>query len=662
MSAIAGVYRLNGRPVETPIMGEMVDRMHHRGPDAQNYWSRGSVGLGHGMLHTTPESFHATLPHESAQSGCVITADARIDNRDELLSDLRLHSGPDQVIPDSTLILRAYEKWGRDCVNHLLGAFVFAIWDPREHQLFCAQDHFGIRPFYYYHEQGELFAFASEIKALFALESAPKELNEVRIAEHLLAPIEEDVTRTYFKHIRRTAPAHTLVVKPDSITTQQYWALDPDRELQLSSDEEYTQRFRELFEEAVRVRLRSTRPIGSELSGGLDSSSVTCQAAQILRDSGKDATLHTFSGVFKNPLSEDEHPYINAVLEKYNELESHLIWGDEKSPLAEWDVLYEYLDGACEAPNVYFPMRVNKLAQDKGIRVVLSGYDGDTTISHGRGYFYQLRNEGRWLKLVKEVGAYSKGIGESPRGAIWSWIKGPLCSLPGMPTLVKARQYATSFFSHQKDDRQETEAVPAWKRALSSDLSEIVDVYLDEEDAPKPSTEREQHYQRLTRPVMTRIPYLGSHIGSISSVVHRYPFFDKNLVEFCLALPPQQKIRNGWSRLILRQGMEDVLPSPVQWRAGKTDYSMQLEDLLNKYERDLFEELGSGNLGAIDPFVDPEFLGESVPKFLDGRSNTREMGEGLVVWRALALALWLEQREPSPRTPSVEPMDEKSLI
>lgn len=129
VSGIAGIYYLDGRPVGDEI-DRMVDIMEHRGPDEQSTWINGSAGLGHCMLHTTSESLHASLPQESAQSGCVITADVRIDNRGDLINDLRLSTGPDRVIPDSTLILRAYEKWGRDCVNHLLGAFVFAVWDP----------------------------------------------------------------------------------------------------------------------------------------------------------------------------------------------------------------------------------------------------------------------------------------------------------------------------------------------------------------------------------------------------------------------------------------------------------------------------------------------------------------------------------------------------
>jgi asparagine synthase (glutamine-hydrolysing) len=644
MSGIAGIYHFDGRPVDNEI-NRMMDVMEHRGPDDQGVWTSGPVGMGHCMLHTTPESLHASIPQKSAQSGCVITADARIDNRDALIRDLRLSTDPDRVIPDTTLILRAYEEWGRDCVDHLLGAFSFAIWDPRKNCYFCVQDHFGIRPFYYYYDQERVFAFASEIKALFELEPVPKTLDDVRIAEHLLAPTEDDVTRTYFKHIRRTAPAHTLVADPDSLETRQYWALDPNRTIQLSSDEEYARRFRELFEEAVRVRLRSTHPIGSELSGGLDSSSITCQAAQILRESGSNTPPHTFSIVFNEALDEDEHPYIDSVLEKYDELNPHFIWGDEKSPLAEWDNLYQHLDEACGAPNVYIPLRVNRLAQKNDIRVILSGFDGDTTISHGLGYFYQLRNEKRWIKLVREVASYARRNGESPKGAVLSWIKGPFFSLPGISQLNEARQFVKSLFSEHVDADRGGDEEPAWRRALSSELIEAVQPYLNQEGNSKPSTEREQHYRRLRRPVMSQILYLENHMSSAFSVVNRYPFFDKNLVEFCLALPPNQKIRNGWSRLILRRGMDGILPTHVQWRERKTDYTAQLQDLLLKHEKSLFDTALPNNLGGIERFVSSDFLREFIPHFLDKNIDSSGEGAGLLVWRSLSLSLWLASDE-----------------
>ena len=637
MSGIAGIHYFDGRPVGNEI-GRMVDVMEHRGPDEQGVWTSGPVGLGHCMLHATPESLHASLPQESAQSGCVITADARIDNREDLIQNLRLSTDPDQVLPDSTLILRAYEKWGQDCVDHLLGAFSFAIWDPREQHLFCVLDHFGVRPFYYYCRAGEFFAFASEIKALLILEGVPEAPDKVRIAEHLLAPVEEDVTRTYFKHISRLAPSHALIIDHKSQTETEYWTLDPAREVQLSSDEEYAEHFRALFKDSVEARLRSNGPVGSTLSGGLDSSSIASQGARISQ-----SPIHTFSAVFGEDSGSDERPHIEAVLSKYDGLQPHFIRGDEKSPLAEWNELYDYVDGACTTGNIYIFWRSNRMARNQGIRVMLDGFDGDTTVSYGKGYFYQLREEGRWFKLALEAGTLASHWGESPRGVVWNWLKGSILSLPVLSQLLKIR----NALKGRGEFHQEKNGDAGWEKMLSREVVQEVKARSEKGEGSAPTTDREHHRRLLNQPVMKRILDLWNQVAAASSVDIRYPFYDKRLVEFCLAVPPEQKIRNGWDRYIMRRAMKGILPSTVQWRKGKGDLSIALDDSLISHERPLLESLMEDDPGGIGRFVSSSFLRDSVSKYLERKTGTGSEGQGLFVFRTLSLALWLKHREKS---------------
>src|SRR3982750_4883546 len=160
MSAIVGIYNLNGQPVSTKDVRGMVEILSHRGGDGQGVWNSGAVGLGNCLLRTTPESRNERLPLTDSSSRFVITSDARLDNRDELLLQLGLPANSQQSVTDSELILRAYEKWGQDCPGKLLGDFAFAIWDSVNQALFCARDVFGVKPFYYYLSDG-LFAFAS---------------------------------------------------------------------------------------------------------------------------------------------------------------------------------------------------------------------------------------------------------------------------------------------------------------------------------------------------------------------------------------------------------------------------------------------------------------------------------------------------------------------
>jgi len=148
MSAIIGIYNRTGQPVDPEALQGMTDILTHRGPDGQGVWASGPAGLGHRMLWTTPESLHETLPFADDAAGLTITADARIDNREELLPLLGLTDGPPEQVSDSRVILAAYAKWGEHCPEHLLGDFAFVIWDAAAQTLFCACDHFGVKPLY----------------------------------------------------------------------------------------------------------------------------------------------------------------------------------------------------------------------------------------------------------------------------------------------------------------------------------------------------------------------------------------------------------------------------------------------------------------------------------------------------------------------------------
>src|SRR5262249_21169187 len=180
MSGIFGIHFLNGAPVSDPQLKRMSGLLAHRGPDGEGRWCDHSVGLGHRMLCTTPEAITEQVPLVDRAGSLVITADARLDNRVELISALGVSANSS----DGELILAAYRKWGEACPEHLLGDFAFAIWDARDQSLFCARDHFGVRPFYYYLSQS-IFVFATEIKALFSMPEVQRKLNEVRLGDHL---------------------------------------------------------------------------------------------------------------------------------------------------------------------------------------------------------------------------------------------------------------------------------------------------------------------------------------------------------------------------------------------------------------------------------------------------------------------------------------------
>jgi asparagine synthase (glutamine-hydrolysing) len=205
VSAIAGVYFLDGQPVGCADVDRMVAIQAHRGPDGSGVWSKGPVGVGHCLLWTTPESLREKFPRISRAGELVLTADARIDNRHALIAALNRGDRSPEELTDGPLILAAYERWGERSPERLLGDFAFVVWDGRTQSLLCVRDYFGIKPFYYYHHPGRTFSFASEIKALMCLPCVPRRLNEVRVADYLASRVEDKVV-TFYQDIFRLPP------------------------------------------------------------------------------------------------------------------------------------------------------------------------------------------------------------------------------------------------------------------------------------------------------------------------------------------------------------------------------------------------------------------------------------------------------------------------
>jgi asparagine synthase (glutamine-hydrolysing) len=295
MSGICGLFNLDDAQVADADLRAMTAMLNRRGPEGTGRWRDRQVGLGHTLLATTPELLFEKQPFTHEETGCTITADVRLDNRSELATALSLRR-PLESTGDAELILMAYLEWGADCVERLLGDFAFSIWDPRHQALFCARDHFGMRPLYYHHLQGRHFVFASDARAILVLPQVPYRINEGRVADFLVPALEwYDYTSTFFEDVFRLPPGHRATVTPSGLDVAEYWHPQPGPELGSMSDDDYRQGFVEVFTEAVKARLRApTGTVGSTLSGGMDSGSVVAIAKEILKTRG-DGPLPTYS-------------------------------------------------------------------------------------------------------------------------------------------------------------------------------------------------------------------------------------------------------------------------------------------------------------------------------------------------------------------------------
>lgn len=665
MSGILGIYSLNDHPVKRDDLTTMIDALAHRGGDGSNLWLEGAIGLGHQMLWTTPESLLEHLP--LVQGSFAITADARIDNREELIAALVWSDRPIDKITDSDLILGAYIQWGEQCPEHLLGDFAFAIWDQSQRSLFCARDHLGVKPFYYFQTESQ-FLFATEMKALLALSQVPCRLNEVRVADYLSLMFEDKAITTY-QGVLRLPPAHSMSIRPSGMRLWSYWQLDPDREIKLESDQAYADAFRKIFTEAVRCRLRSAFSIGSHLSGGLDSSSIVCVARQLLSDAEK-PLLHTFSNIFDDVPECDERSFINAVLDQGG-LIPHYVHADQFGPLSDLEQIWQYEEEAILGPSHAYPWHLSKAAYQEGVRIVLDGLDGDTTVCHGIDRLTELANQEQWQTFWREA-EVAKNFDTTPHALLQNY------GLPRLAILLQQgrwvafarnvhaiRQYCNVGFkqlivkyglkpllrSLWGKLRRQNQPQNALDPLLNPHFAKRIGLEerireLNPPSKQVPQTVREAHWAALTQGVMPLILEQLDRYAAAFSLEARHPFMDKRLIEFCLALPADQKLSQSWSRIVMRRALNQLLPEQVQWRGGKADMTSNFLYGLFTLDRQILDETMLHQLERIENYVNTDLLKQAYQRIIVGDSV--QAGDGLIVLRAIALALWLQHHPVAP--------------
>lgn len=559
MSGIAGIFYRDNRPVYNEQLEKIGKALSHRGPDGISYYLHDSIGLVHCMLHDTPESLFEKLPYQTKDKRFVITFHGRIDNREELCKKTDWHK-PLTETPDSHLILAAYDKWGNGCSEYLLGDFAFAIWDEKEQKLFCARDHMGIKPFYYYLDD-KCFVFASEIKGILALPQIPRAMNEERVADYFTSVV-IDKESTFYKNISRLSPGHIFIVKAEKITINRFHQFRPTL-LQSTTDSEYEEQFREIFADAVRCRLRSNFLIGSYLSGGLDSASIVCTAAGLFADLIP-SKFQTFSGIFDKLTQCDERKYFLPVIKRYN-LISHQLPIDNINPSVAYKQLMNDEDEPFWAPHVFMSMALLSIARKAGIRVLLDGHDGDSAISHGYSLFTELALSGKIIQLAKcfeESGVNSQ---KSTIKKIFQLYWNIYC------IKIRGVFLITPFKMGRLEVMNKLNPKFARKTKVKQRLVEqfrFLPVFGQKESL--------YHYNNITQPMH---PYALEFLERIAikyGIITRYPFFDKRLIEFCLAIPAKQKFQFGMNRSIVRRALSDLLPDEVACRRSKTDFTPSL--------------------------------------------------------------------------------------
>jgi asparagine synthase (glutamine-hydrolysing) len=608
MCGICGIARF-GAPPETEVVEAMAAELDHRGPDGRGTFATDGIAFGFRRLAIIDLSEAGDQPFASEDGRLHLIHNGEIYNYRELRLQLEAKGHNFRSATDTEVVLEAYREWGDACVERLNGMWAFALWDEDRRRLFCSRDRLGIKPFYYRHENGRL-AFASEPRAFRADPQTRLEANREAVHEYLDQGYLDHLEETFFAGIRRLPPAHSLVFDEAGLRLWQYWHLD---EREPPSDAAVA--LRELFFEAVRLELRSDVPVGTALSGGLDSSAIAVSADHLLRTEAENAAAlggrqRTFTAYFEGP-GYDERPFAEAVVERTRAEPTWLTFTAEE--------LVEDLPrivGAQGEPfgstSICAGWYVMRAAKRAGVKVMLDGQGGDELLAGYRAHLgfrlADLLAQRRLHELTAELaGAHTQ------HGAVALMI-------------AMTRPFAPETLVRRLRARTRRSLVHPDLRAHGVSAS----------NGP-PFPDRLRRYQQLvlTRRGLPELLRYEDRNSMAHSLEARVPFLDHRLVELCFSLPPQELFYRGETKSVLRRALGDLLPPSVRARRDKVGFVTPEGDWLRG-------QLGrlAADVFASQRFRERGFVNAAAARRRLERHRKGELTAGMELWRALNLELW----------------------
>ncbi|HEX8226212.1 MAG TPA: asparagine synthase-related protein [Allosphingosinicella sp.] len=552
MTALAGYWSLGGADAPRDRCDRMLRAQQVYAPAAPSAWSGGDIALGRRLFATLPEDRYDRGPVTGGGGRWTLVADVRLDNRAELCADLGIEPARAAGLSDASVVMAAVERWADEAIPRLVGDFALVLWDRDRERLLLARDFLGQRPLHYHRAPG-FFAFASMAKGLHALPEIAPAPNCATVTA-FVALMPESGSETFFAGVDKVMAGHVVVVTRDSIRSERWWRPEP-RELRLRDPNEYAEAMREQFDRAVADRLRGSEAgLACHLSAGLDSSTVTATAARLLAPSGGRLTAFTAvprEGYSNTPATEvipDEGPHAAAVAALYPNIE-HVLVRNSGSAVASLDRNF-FLN---ERPvlnlcNSVWSNRIQDLARERGLRILLTGARGNMSISYdGMPLLTQLASRGRLLRLARE--SWSLVRNGTRVGTVAAQTIGPF--LPAVAwraiSRVRGRGRRLTDYTAINPDAIEAMTELAAERGLD----------------PNYRPRRDAREARLWS--LGRVDSGNYNKGTLAGwgVDTRDPTADRRLIEFCLAVPLDQYLRDGNRRALARTAFADRLPSVI---------------------------------------------------------------------------------------------------
>jgi len=666
MCGICGIFDPQSRL--RPI-SEMNDSLRHRGPDDEGYLfarTQSDVYRQAGGPDTHPalslpdsrsveiNQFDLALGSRrlaildlSSAGHMPMTTDGKlwlvyngeVYNYKELQAELQVLGYSFKSHSDTEVILAAYREWGTECLSRFNGMFSFAIWDSARNRLFCARDRFGIKPFYYFWD-GSSFIFASEIKALLRHPIVPAEPREAAIYDYLVLGVSDHSEMTFFSQTQALPAGHFLLfdTRERQLRIEQWWRLKAEQHEELEAGErqpEVRGQFRGLLTDAVRLRLRSDVPVGTCLSGGLDSSAIVCLCNSLMRD---EHVIHpgaigdhqkTFTARNSEP-EIDEYRYSRQIVELTG-AEENLVYPTSEVLWQEVESFIFQLDEPVDSTSQYPQWNVMRLAQDRGVRVLLDGQGGDELLAGYHTYFPtyldELHAREGAVAALSAAFDFARIGGRPARDCLRSY------SYRKLPWRVQ--KLLSALEPGRTPPGTGGSGLKAWQ------ASPLLMWKFQNRTLPAAATNgagplAKALYNDLT---VTNLPKLLRYEDRNSmtfSIEARLPFLDFRLVEFVFSLPSSYRINQGWTKRILRDSLSDLLPKEICWRRSKLGFPVPESKWLRAGAGQIRRALGSPAARELDRFLDPEAL-VRMRELPD-----QELAAAPGLWRIVNLVLWFE--------------------
>ncbi|HEX4076397.1 MAG TPA: asparagine synthase (glutamine-hydrolyzing) [Candidatus Acidoferrales bacterium] len=611
MCGIVGVVGAAGGVSRNRFL-EMRDTIAHRGPDDAGFWQSpgGNVMLGSRRLAILDLSPNGHQPMADESSGMVIAFNGEIYNYVEIADQLASSGCRFRSRTDTEVLLKSYVTWGERCLERLNGMFAFAIWDERRQELFAARDRFGEKPLYWYQSPDrDLLAFASEIKALVASRLFSPRPNRAAVCSFLDNDGLDAGCETMLEGVLALPAAHALrfSLRDRSLNIWRYWNLDAENTIRFPDERQYADRFIELLSDSVRLRLRSDVPVGSSLSGGLDSSTIVGLVAK----TGARARQETFSARFSDAAF-DEGPHIRRMA-AWAGVRNHTVYPDPKDLPEEIENLTWHQDAPFQSSSIYAQWCVMRLARDHGVTVLLDGQGGDEILAgyHScfAGYFAGFLRRFRFLGAATAMRRYTGAHGSAHLPLI---LVGLLP--PGLRLSAKAWRRPRAL---EKDfERASRRAVSAKGKKFGDPFHELL-------------------YDILTRTSLPSLLRYADRNSMAFSREVRLPFLDHRLVEYLFAIPVEQKLDGATTKVVLRNATRGIIPEETRDRKDKLGFAPPEHLWLRGPLREWADDILSSTQFKQREWIDTSAFDRVRARFAKGESALHT-----IIWRWLSLETW----------------------